>query len=160
MDATPRYLVVDGHSVLFSVPDYARLHLAEPRKARHLLQNHLARLHDTSHWRVTLVYDGRRGTDDFPILAATKNPMVVIYSRQGQTADSIIERLTLQVDDPSRVSVVTADRAEQITVEAAGAEVHSPSWLVSELQRNDQIWQSFLSSALNEKTKQRHRLFD
>jgi predicted RNA-binding protein with PIN domain len=86
--------------------------------------------------------------------------MVVIYSRQGQTADSIIERLTLQVDDPSRVSVVTADRAEQITVEAAGAEVHSPSWLVSELQRNDQIWQSFLSSALNEKTKQRHRLFD
>ncbi|GAB4243265.1 MAG: hypothetical protein OHK005_07550 [Candidatus Methylacidiphilales bacterium] len=155
-----RYLLVDGHSVLFAVPELARIHRKEQRLARHLLRTRLERLHDISPWRVTLVFDGRLGQNDGSVLGGTANPMVVIYSRADQTADSIIERLTHQAPDPTRVTVVTADRAEQLTVEAAGAEVRSPEWLMAECSAIDQEWEREVMRHLEKGRTQGQRLFD
>lgn len=125
MPGLKSYLLVDGHSVIFQDRELRRLHEREPRQARFRLQSRLARLHDQGAWLVTLVFDGRRGGHE----PEPEGGMVVIYSRQDQTADSIIERLTASAPDPARVHVVTADHAEALTVEAQGAVVHSPEWL-------------------------------
>jgi len=135
------YLLVDGHSVIFHWPDLRQLHAREPAKCRSTLISLLRQLHDGGHWLVTLVFDGKSG----PREAADPGSMVVLYSTAGQTADSIIERLTAQVPDPGRVFVITADQAERLTVESLGAYVFSPDWLRDEIERNHLEWRDLLT---------------
>ncbi len=129
---TPRYLVIDGHSVLFSWPDLRALHQRQPRQAREELVRRLERLHDAGRWDVTLVFDGKAGA------APARRPgdMVVAYSRRDQTADSVIEALVASQKEKDRaaVTVVTADGAEKTTVEALGAFCASPEWLRLEME--------------------------
>lgn len=134
---SPRYLVVDGHSVIFSWPELRALHQRDRAKARLQLHRRLQSLHDTSSWRVTLVYDGTLGTRP----EQGPKDIVVLYSHANQTADSIIERLVGQIQTPSQVTVVTADEAERQTVEAMGAQTASPEWLASELANEAENWQ-------------------
>jgi len=131
MPSEPQYLVIDGHSVIFQREDLRLLHARNTRMARQKLQDELSRLHDTSPWRVTLVYDGKQGTTD-PV---ELGKIAVIYSKADQTADSIIERLVASAPKPHQVHVVTADHAEALMVESSGAIVHDPLWLESLLKQ-------------------------
>jgi len=136
-----KYLLVDGHSVIFQWPELRALHEQNRNQARAVLSRQLAELHETSDWLVTLVFDGKQGATpsrDF-------KGMVTLYSQEGQTADSIIERLVAQVEDKKRVVVVTADQAERNMVESLGSFTHSPDWLLQELDLNGRGWSGTLS---------------
>jgi predicted RNA-binding protein with PIN domain len=137
------YLVIDGHSVLFQWKDMSLLHQRNPAQAREELRRILSHLHDTSDWKITLVFDGRSGPAEKP----EPGKIHVIYSSQDQTADSVIERLVQSAPDSSLVTVVTADRQEQLTVESFGATVYHPDWLLDECSRNDSEWKETLESA-------------
>jgi predicted RNA-binding protein with PIN domain len=123
-----RYMVVDGHSVIFAWPDLRALHGANRAAARKALADHLQRLHDTTSWRVTLVLDGKLGTAVSSGSSKDKD-MVVTYATADQTADSIIERLVAASGVAQEILVITADEAEKLTVEALGAATASPEWL-------------------------------
>src|ERR1700676_3796834 len=87
-----RYLVVDGHSVIFAWSDLRALHERNRAAARKALADRLQHLHDTTPWRVTLVLDGKLGT----VVASgarQATDMVISYATADQTADSIIERM-------------------------------------------------------------------
>ncbi len=129
-----RYLVVDGHSVIFAWPDLRSLHERNRPAARKALADRLQNLHDTTPWRVTLVLDGKLGT---AIASGTRKPtdMVVSYATADQTADSIIERLVAASGVAPEILVITADEGERRVVESLGAEVALPSWLREELER-------------------------
>ena len=124
-----KYLLVDGHSVIYGLPELRALHSRQPHKCREVLIRLLTELHDSSDWLVTLVFDGKTG----PTEPAEPGKLAIIYSREGQTADSIIERLVGLAPDPARVFVVTADGAERVTVESLGAVAMSPERLLDEL---------------------------
>jgi predicted RNA-binding protein with PIN domain len=136
-----KYLLIDGHSVIFQWPELRALHQQNRNQARAVLSKQMAELHETSDWLVTLVYDGKQGSTP---LTEYKG-MVTLYSQEGQTADSIIERLVAQVEDRQRVVVVTADQAERNMVESLGAFTHSPEWLFSELGLQAKDWSGTLS---------------
>ena len=53
----------------------------------------------------------------------------IFYSRDGQTADSIIERLASKYAERFRLVVATGDYLEQETASASGAETVSPEGL-------------------------------
>jgi predicted RNA-binding protein with PIN domain len=53
----------------------------------------------------------------------------IFYSRAGQTADSIIERLASKYAQRFRLVVATGDFLEQETTSASGAETVSPEGL-------------------------------
>jgi uncharacterized protein len=127
-----RYLVIDGHSVIFAWPDLRKLHDQNRTVARKALIDRLQHLHDTTDWRVTVVLDGKLGT---AISSGERKPtdMVVSYATADQTADSIIERLVGASGVAKDIVVITADEAEKLTVEALGAATASPSWLRKEL---------------------------
>jgi predicted RNA-binding protein with PIN domain len=129
-----RYLVVDGHSVIFAWADLRALHGRNRAAARKALAEKLQHLHDTTPWRVTLVLDGKLGT---AIDSAARKPadMVVCYATADQTADSIIERLVAASGVAPEIRVITADEAERRVVESLGAEVSSPAWLREEIER-------------------------
>ena len=129
-----RYMVVDGHSVIFAWPDLRQLHDRNRAAARNALAGRLQHLHDTTDWRVTLVLDGKLGS------AVSSGPrrrtdMVISYATADQTADSIIERLVAASGVAKSILVVTADEAEKLTVESLGAATASPSWLRAELEK-------------------------
>jgi len=128
-----RYLVVDGHSVIFAWPDLRALHDRNRSAARKELADILQQLHDTTAWRVTLVLDGKMGTA-IPV-ARKRTDMVISYATADQTADSLIERLVGASGVAKDILVVTADEAEKLTVEALGANTASPDWLREELER-------------------------
>lgn len=136
-----KYLLVDGHSVIFQWPELRALHQQNRNQARAVLSRQLAELHETSDWLVTLVYDGKQGISPL----TEHKGMVTLYSQEGQTADSIIERLVAQVKDKQRVVVVTADQAERNMVESMGSFTHSPDWLSHELSLNGKDWSGTLS---------------
>lgn len=130
MEPAPRYLLVDGHSVLHAWPDLRHLHAQKPASAREELIRRLSRLHDLAKWRVTLVFDGQQGGKE----ERTRDSMAILYASSGQTADSIIERIVQIHSGRGEIGVVTADHAEMTAVESLGAFGFSPEWLQNELQ--------------------------
>jgi predicted RNA-binding protein with PIN domain len=112
-------ILVDGYSLLHGWPELA------PREARHsaTARNellHVLRLYsDAVGTPVTVVFDGgghrgaRQETDSTP-------QVEVMFSKSGQTADQIIERVTHRMKPFGEVLVVTDDHAERDTVLAMG----------------------------------------
>jgi predicted RNA-binding protein with PIN domain len=137
-----RYLVVDGHSVIFAWPDLRKLHETHRAAARKALTDRLRMLHDGSRWRVTLVLDGTHGSAPGP---RQPTDMVVAYAQADQTADSIIERLVASSGAAAQVLVITADEVERRLVESLGAETASPAWLREEMEREGAAFQDELA---------------
>jgi predicted RNA-binding protein with PIN domain len=136
-----RYLVIDGHSVIFSWADLRGLHQRNRAAARKELAGRLQTLHDSAAWRVTLVLDGTHGTASAPL---QPHDMVTVYATADQTADSIIERLVAASGEASQVTVVTADEVERRLVESLGAATASPAWLREEMIREGAVFQERL----------------
>jgi len=129
-DAAPRYLLVDGHSVIHAWPELRTLHASQPGSARNQLIRQLSGLHDSGRWRVTLVFDGRGGGRE----EKPKDSLAVLYAPADQTADSIIERIVQAHAGKGEIGVVTADHAEITAVESFGAFGFTPDWLRDELR--------------------------
>jgi uncharacterized protein len=129
-----RYLVVDGHSVVFAWPELRKLHERRASLAREAL---IKRLRDYQDWtgvRVVVVFDGK-GLQ----VSTTSDPheIQIFYSRKGQTADAIIERLASKYAMRFDLIVATSDYLEQQTASACGAECISPEMLREILERAD-----------------------
>jgi uncharacterized protein len=122
----PEYLIVDGHSVIFAWPELRDLHERRTSLARDALVRKLRDYQDWTGVRVVIVFDGKGTAID-----ATSDPgeIQIFYSRAGQTADSIVERLASKYGGQFRLLVATSDYLEQETVAACGAECISPEGL-------------------------------
>jgi uncharacterized protein len=121
-----RYLIVDGHSVIFAWPELRKLHARRSSLARETLLKRLRNYQDWTGVRVVVVFDGKGRK-----IEATSDPadVQVFYSRTGQTADAIIERLASKYAERFELMVATSDSMEGQTVEACGAEWISPEAL-------------------------------
>jgi len=129
-DAAPRYLLVDGHSVIHSWAELRSLHARQPGQARRDLIRQMSSLHDSGRWRITLVFDGRGGGRE----ETPADSLAVLYAAADQTADSIIERIVQAHAGRGEIGVVTADHAEITAVESLGAFGFTPEWLRDELR--------------------------
>src|ERR1700759_2969014 len=120
------YLIVDGQRVIFGWEDLRRLHQRRTSLARDELVKRLRDYQDWSGTHVVVVFDGK-GEE----ITAQADPhgIQIFYSRRGQTADSIIERLAGKYADRYRLTVATSDTLEQQTAAAFGAECISPEML-------------------------------
>jgi uncharacterized protein len=126
MPQRARYLIVDGHSVIFAWPELRKLHARRSSLAREALIKRLRNYQDWTGVRVVVVFDGKGrkiGTTSYPA------EVQVFYSRAGQTADAIIERLASKYAKRFELMVATSDSMEAKTVEACGAEWISPEAL-------------------------------
>jgi predicted RNA-binding protein with PIN domain len=122
----PDYLLVDGHSIIFAWPELRLLHTRRSALAREALIKKLRDYQDWSGTRVVVVFDGRGLS-----VSEESEPgeIQIFYSRTGQTADSIIERLTSKYAERFHLVVATGDYLEQETAGASGAETVSPEGL-------------------------------
>jgi predicted RNA-binding protein with PIN domain len=114
-----RYLIVDGHSAIFDWPELRRLHARRTSLARDALVKKLRDYQDYTGVRVVVVFDGKGTT---ATEQSEPHSVQVFYSRAGQTADSIIERLASKYAPRFDLIVATADLLERETASASGAE--------------------------------------
>jgi predicted RNA-binding protein with PIN domain len=119
MQSRARYLIVDGHSVIFAWPELRKLHSRRSSLAREALLKQLRDYQDWTGVHVVAVFDGKGKK-----VEATSDPadVQVFYSRSGQSADAIIERLASKYAKQYDLMVATSDSMETETVHACGAE--------------------------------------
>ena len=114
----PRYLIVDGHSAIFGWPELAHLHARRSSLARDTLVKKLRHYQDYTGVRVVVVFDG---TGSATTDVSEPHGVQIFYSRAGQPADAIIERLAGKYGDKFDLVVATSDWLEQETASACGA---------------------------------------
>jgi uncharacterized protein len=122
----PRYLIVDGHSIIFDWPELRKLHVRRQSLAREGLIKKLRHYQDWSGVRVVVVFDGRgeRLTE-----VSDPHDVQIFYAPRGQSADSIVERLAGKYASHYDVTVATSDSLVMETVNASGANCVSPGGL-------------------------------
>src|SRR6187402_1105615 len=105
-----RYLIVDGHSVIFAWPELRKLHARRTGLARDELVKILTEYQDASGVHVVAVFDGQgsNASED-----STPGGIQIFYSAAGQTADSIVERLVAAYAGKHEITVATDDHLEQ-----------------------------------------------
>src|ERR1700722_2733665 len=112
-------ILVDGYSLLHAWPELAP---GKPRfspAARDELIHRLTLYRDAVGTPITIVFDGANA--DRKLSTVESSPeMEILYSRAGQTADDIIERVTHRFQPYGEVLAVTDDNAERDTVIALG----------------------------------------
>jgi predicted RNA-binding protein with PIN domain len=139
--ARRRYLIVDGHSIIFQWDDLRAIQARHPRKARDELVRRLTAYQDASNERVVVVFDAS-GSASRRQSPAGKEPGIecpsdiqVVFARAGSTADSVIERLVAAHAAENDLTIATADEAERLTVSSLGAWWISPDGLRDRLDR-------------------------
>lgn len=122
----PRYLIVDGHSIIFSWPELRRLQARRPSLAREGLIKQLRHYQDWSRIHVVVVFDGQGAR-----LTEVSDPhdIQIFYAPRGRSADAIIERLASKYAPRFEVIVATSDNLEMETVNACGGSCVSPEGL-------------------------------
>jgi predicted RNA-binding protein with PIN domain len=129
-----RYLIVDGHSIIFAWPRLRRLHAKRPYLARETLIKELRHYQDWTGVNVAIVFDGRGES-----VSEQSDPhdVQIFYARGGQSADAIIERLASKYASRFEITVATSDSMEKETVNASGAMCVSPDGLRKLLEAVD-----------------------
>ena len=124
MPERTRYLIVDGHSIIFAWPELRKLQAHRSALAREALLKQLRHYQDWTGVRVVIVFDGKGKKID---ASSEPGEVQIFYSRSGQSADAIIERLASKYAKHFELMVATSDSLEAETVQACGAE-----WISSE----------------------------
>jgi len=96
----------------------AKLHDRRSSLARDALVKKLRAYQDYTAVRVVVVFDGTGST---PTDLSEPHGIQIFYSRAGQPADAIIERLAGKYGEKFDLVVATSDRLEQETASACGA---------------------------------------
>jgi uncharacterized protein len=117
-------ILVDGYSLLHN---WLELAPGQPRyseRARDELIHILTKYHDVTGEPLTIFLDGSGAPASAPKHESTRD-VEVLFSRAGQTADDMIERVAHRMQPYGEVLVVTDDSAERETVGGMGGSVCS-----------------------------------
>jgi predicted RNA-binding protein with PIN domain len=121
-----RYLIVDGHSIIFAWPELRKLHAKRGATARDRLVRLLTEYQDATGIHVVAVFDG---TGSKSTELSEPGGIQVFYSAATKTADDIVERLVAKYGAEHDITVATSDRLERQTAVSFGAMTISPESL-------------------------------
>jgi hypothetical protein len=126
-------ILIDGYSLLHNWPELAPGKPRHSAEARDELIRILTLYQDASAIPVTIVFDGAGKT---AATAFPSNPALeILYSRSGQTADQIIERVAARMEPFGEVLAVTDDYAERDTVSYHGGLISSCANFIETVER-------------------------
>jgi hypothetical protein len=108
-------ILVDGYSLLHAWPELAPGKPRHSAAARDELVHRLTLYHDAVGTPITIVFDGANADLRLSTVESTRE-VEILYSRAGQTADDIIERVAHRLGAYGEVLAVTDDNAERDTV--------------------------------------------
>jgi predicted RNA-binding protein with PIN domain len=127
-------ILVDGYSLLHCWPELAPGKPRYSAAARTELIHWLRQYGDAISTSITVVFDGAGPAPNVAAEVPSTREMEIIYSKSGQTADDIIERVTAKLVHYGEVLVVSNDIAERDTVASVGGSCCSCDSFIRTLQ--------------------------
>lgn len=112
-------ILVDGYSLLHAWPELAEGRARHSAPARQALVTMLTQYQDAIGTPVTVVFDGSGAPPGTP-RNNEPHAVEVLFSRDGRSADDVIERVTPRLLEYGDVLVVTNDHAVRDTVTGFG----------------------------------------
>ena len=132
----PEYLLVDGYNIIFAWDELKELAKISLEEARDRLIEILRNYQGYKQSPVILVFDAykvRGGVGS----VERHGEVSVVYTKEAETADMYIERVTRDLSRHHRVRVATSDGLEQIIILGGGALRVSASEFFQEVQEGE-----------------------
>ncbi len=113
------YVIIDGYNFIFATDHFRKIAEADFARARDVLTRMMCDFSAFHRSKAIIVFDaykreGGEGSEEII------GPVRVVYTKESQTADSFIERMTYEMAKEHTVRVVTSDREEQQIVLGSG----------------------------------------
>lgn len=128
-----KLLIVDGHNTLNCTPWLQEIHDKNQMEGRNALIRELSNLQNMSDYRIVLVFDGSSRKRSYQ--GGTEDDILVTYSRQGETADRVIESYALKFADKMQIDIASNDRTILDSTYISGAHGMSVTNLWEMLER-------------------------
>ena len=119
-EIAPEYLLVDGYNIIFAWDELNALSKESLDAARHKLMDILCNYQGYQKCVLILVFDAYR-VPGSPGAIEQYHNIHVVYTKEAETADMFIERVTHEIGKSRRVRVATSDGMEQVIILGHGA---------------------------------------
>ena len=119
-EIAPEYLLGDGYNIIFAWDELNALSKESLDAARHKLMDILCNYQGFQKCVLILVFDAYR-VPGSPGSIEQYHNIHVVYTKEAETADMFIERVTHEIGRNRRVRVATSDGMEQIIILGHGA---------------------------------------
>jgi len=132
--AEKKYLLVDGYNIIFSWEELNELSKVNLEAARGRLMDILCNYQGYTQCIVILVFDAYKVKGSPGTLMDYHN-IHVVYTKEAETADMYIEKVTHEIGRKHNVTVATSDALEQMIVSGDGAKRISALEFLEEVKR-------------------------
>lgn len=127
------YLLVDGYNIIFAWEELSELARINIDSARDLLMDILCNYQGYKKVNLILVFDAYKVHGGQGAVLQYHN-IHVVYTKEAETADQYIEKVTNELGKKHNVTVATSDRLEQMIVWGQGAKRLSANGLREEIE--------------------------
>ncbi len=116
----PQYVLVDGYNIIFCWEDLKALAKENLEDARHELIMRMCEYSFITGCELILVFDAYKVKNNPGEVEKIRN-INVVYTKEAETADMYIEKVTRKLSKKHRVRVATSDNLEQLIILGGGA---------------------------------------
>ena len=146
------YLLVDGYNIIFAWEELKELSKINIDSARDKLMDVMCNYQGLRKNHVILVFDAYKVAGGKGSIFDYHN-IHVVYTKEAETADQYIEKVTHELGKKHNVTVATSDGLEQMIIWGQGARRLSAKGLKEEIElANRQIQEQILEMSTKEKT--------
>lgn len=131
------YLLVDGYNVIFSWNGLKNITTDDLDSARNTLVNILCNYQGYKKCEVILVFDAYKVKGNNREVEKVNN-INIVYTKEAETADLYIEKVSQELAKKHRVRVVTSDALEQLIILGNGALRVSSREFLTEIEQAEE----------------------
>ncbi|MGN1481358.1 NYN domain-containing protein [Porcipelethomonas sp.] len=139
----PEYLLVDGYNIIFAWDNLSKLAKDSLDAARNRLIDILCNYQGFKQCELILVFDAYKIKGGTRSVEKVHN-ISVVYTKEAETADMYIEKVTHEIGRNHRVRVATSDNLEQIIILGNGACRISASEFQKEVEETENIIRDYI----------------
>ena len=121
LEPAEEYLLVDGYNIIFAWDELKEIARENLDAARHVLMDVLCNYQGYKNCALILVFDAYRVPQGLGAVEKYHN-IHIVYTKEAETADQYIERVTYALGRRRNVRVATSDNLEQLIILGHGAQ--------------------------------------
>ncbi len=125
-----QHLIIDGYNIINKWPDLIEAKKESIELAREKLNTLVQKYSDFKGIKTAIVYDGKNSKR-----TETKDNPKIIFSKGGETADTVIEYLVQNHENPDEITVATDDNIQRNFIVGAKAHYISAEDFMLEVNR-------------------------
>jgi small GTP-binding protein len=137
------YLLIDGYNIIFAWNDLNKLAQKSLDLARNELIKRICNYQGFHNCETIIVFDAYKVKNNPGELEKINN-INVVYTKEAETADTYIERVTHELAKTNRVRVATSDSQEQLIILGSGAIRISASAFLAEVEETEKSIREYL----------------